>query len=79
MRWFWSVCVAMKEPGCEDAWCGLKDSVKWYGPAPGYGKVLSRSGYDQVACGVARYTTGTIPAEESFEKKLDEQDMEDEL
>ena len=27
------VGTSMKEPKCEDVWCGLKDSVKWYGPA----------------------------------------------
>lgn len=27
------VGTSMKEPGCENVWCGLKDSVKWRGPA----------------------------------------------
>lgn len=27
------VGTSMKEPECENLWCGLKDSVKWYGPA----------------------------------------------
>jgi len=68
------VSLCMKEPGCEDAWCGLKDAVKWYGPAPGYGKVLSGGGYDEVA------DLQGIPAEESFEMKVfGKQDMEDEL
>jgi hypothetical protein len=68
------VGMSVKEPGCEDAWCGLKDAVKWYGPAPGYGKVLSGGGYDHVA------ELPGIPAEESFEKKVfGKLDMKDEL
>ena len=27
------VGTSMKEPNCENVWCGLKDSVKWRGPA----------------------------------------------
>lgn len=27
------VGTSMKEPECENQWCGLKDTVKWYGPA----------------------------------------------
>ncbi len=27
------VGTSMKEMECEEVWCGLKDSVKWYGPA----------------------------------------------
>ena len=26
------VGTSMKEPACENQWCGLKDSVKWNGP-----------------------------------------------
>merc|ERR1711971_1006888 len=25
--------TSMKEPECENVWCGLENSVKWYGPA----------------------------------------------
>lgn len=25
--------TSMKEPDCEHVWCGLENSVKWYGPA----------------------------------------------
>ncbi len=27
------VGTSMKEPECEDVWCGLKNTVKWFGPA----------------------------------------------
>ena len=27
------VGTSIKEPGCQNVWCGLKDSVKWNGPA----------------------------------------------
>ena len=27
------VGTSLKEPDCEHVWCGLKNSVKWYGPA----------------------------------------------
>jgi len=27
------VGTSLKEPECEHVWCGLKESVKWYGPA----------------------------------------------
>lgn len=34
------VGTSLKEPGCDHVWCGLKDSVKWYGPAI-EGKVIT--------------------------------------
>jgi len=50
---------SLKEPDCVDEWCGLKNAVKYYGPAPGYGKVLT-------AGGVVKELED-IPSEESFE------------
>jgi len=38
------VGLSLKEPGCERGWCGLKESIQWNGPGPGYGKVLSGNG-----------------------------------
>ncbi len=35
--------TALKEPTCEDNWCALRDSVKWYGPAK-QGEVLTTGG-----------------------------------
>jgi len=58
--------TSMKEPDCENAWCGLKNTLKWYGPGPGYGKVLS-------GLGIVKKLEG-IPPEESFEK--DNQDVD---
>lgn len=34
------VGTSMKEPGCENRWCGLGNSVKWYGPGI-EGKVIT--------------------------------------
>jgi len=34
---------SLKEPTCEDNWCALKESVKWYGPAT-YREVLTAGG-----------------------------------
>ena len=59
-----SVDISVKEPGCEHSWCGLKHAVRWHGPAPGYGKVLS--GGSMVT------DLENIPSEESFEKNEDE-------
>jgi hypothetical protein len=36
--------TSLKEPECEHAWCTLKNSVKWFGPAEAYGMVLSVGG-----------------------------------
>uniref|UniRef100_A0A7S1ZC40 Uncharacterized protein n=1 Tax=Trieres chinensis TaxID=1514140 RepID=A0A7S1ZC40_TRICV len=36
--------TSVKEPQCEHGWCGMKNTVKWSGPAEGYGKVLSAGG-----------------------------------
>lgn len=36
--------TSVKEPQCEHEWCALANSVKIYGPAPGYGKVLTTGG-----------------------------------
>jgi hypothetical protein len=38
------VDTSVREPECEHAWCALKNSVKWSGPAEAYGKVLSAGG-----------------------------------
>jgi hypothetical protein len=38
------VSTSLKEPNCEHQWCSMADTMKWYGPAPGYGKVISASG-----------------------------------
>jgi len=32
------------EPSCDNSYCGLKNSIKWHSPAPGYGKTLSANG-----------------------------------
>jgi hypothetical protein len=39
------VGTSMKEPECENVWCALKDSVKWYGP--GIEGVTITTGYDR--------------------------------
>lgn len=52
--------TSVKEPECPDAWCGLKNTKKWYGPAPGYGKILSGGGMDKVEM------LKNIPTEDSF-------------
>jgi len=58
------ISLCMKEPSCHHEWCRLKDSVKWYGPGPDYGKVLTGKG---------RLTDlRRIPSEESFDKIEDE-------
>ena len=36
--------TSLKEPQCEHAWCALKDTVKYSGPAEAYGKVMSAGG-----------------------------------
>jgi hypothetical protein len=63
------VDTSMKEPDCENAWCGLKDTIKWYGPGPGYGKVLS-------GLGIVKNLVG-IPPQESFEKHVQDVDTDD--
>ena len=66
------VGLSVKEPDCENAWCGLKDTIKWNGPAPGYGKVLSGNGIITAL--------DPIPAEDSFGENQDEViETEDEL
>lgn len=52
------VSSSIMEPGCEHEWCALKDTVQWYGPGPGYGKVMSAGG--------AITELENIPSEESF-------------
>ena len=52
------VGLSLKEPGCEHGWCGLKESIQWNGPGPGYGKVLSGNG--------SVTELQHIPPEESF-------------
>ena len=49
-----------KEPACKDHWCALENSVKWYGPAPGYGKVLTAGGLV--------HELDDIPQENEFEE-----------
>jgi len=49
----------VNEPGCEDEWCALKDTVSTYGPGPGYGKVMSAGGVVT--------ELENIPSEESFD------------
>eukprot|EP00555_Chaetoceros_dichaeta_P009130 CAMPEP_0198254866 /NCGR_PEP_ID=MMETSP1447-20131203/5115_1 /TAXON_ID=420782 /ORGANISM="Chaetoceros dichaeta, Strain CCMP1751" /LENGTH=385 /DNA_ID=CAMNT_0043941089 /DNA_START=40 /DNA_END=1197 /DNA_ORIENTATION=- len=49
---------SVMEPGCENEWCALKDTVPWYGPGPGYGKVMSAGGVVT--------ELENIPSEESF-------------
>jgi hypothetical protein len=61
------ISLCMKEPLCEHEWCRLKDSLKWYGPGPDYGKVLSGDGDI-----TDLLLTSTISPEESFEKVEDE-------
>jgi hypothetical protein len=38
------ISSSVKEPDCQHDWCALKDTIKWYGPGPGYGRVLSAGG-----------------------------------
>ena len=38
------VSTSFKEPNCEHQWCMMTEAIKWYGPAPAYGKVLSTGG-----------------------------------
>eukprot|EP01083_Nonionella_stella_P250910 866296_1 len=54
--------TSVKEHECPDAWCGLKSTKKWHGPAPGYGKILSGGGMDKIEM------LENIPTEDSFEK-----------
>jgi hypothetical protein len=66
--------LSLKEPDCENAWCGLKGSIKWNGPGPGYGKVLSGDGIIT--------TLSPIPTEDSFwgnQKDNNIDEAEDEL
>lgn len=53
-----SAGAAVMEPECQDEWCALKDTVSWYGPGPGYGKVMSAGGVVT--------ELENIPSEESF-------------
>lgn len=53
--------TSVKELECEHSWCGLKNSLKWHGPGPGYGKVLTGGGRIS--------TLVNIPTEDSFEIK----------
>ena len=36
--------TSLIEPSCVDNWCALQNSLKWYGPGPGYGKILTGDG-----------------------------------
>ncbi len=55
------ISLCMKEPACEHEWCRLqKETLKWYGPGPEYGKVLSGNG--------EVITLENIPPEDAFEK-----------
>jgi len=56
--------TSMKEPQCQDSWCGLKNTIQWFGPSPGYGKVLTGGGKIEVL--------SNIPPEESFEKVVED-------
>ena len=58
------VSLCMKEPQCEHEWCRLNNTLKWFGPAPEYGKVLSGNGETTFLRG--------IPEEESFREFEDE-------
>jgi len=51
---------ALIEPSCAHGWCGYRDSVKWYGPAPGYGKLLTGDGKVR--------DLNDIPSENSFRR-----------
>eukprot|EP00591_Stephanopyxis_turris_P006112 CAMPEP_0195522508 /NCGR_PEP_ID=MMETSP0794_2-20130614/20743_1 /TAXON_ID=515487 /ORGANISM="Stephanopyxis turris, Strain CCMP 815" /LENGTH=381 /DNA_ID=CAMNT_0040652279 /DNA_START=38 /DNA_END=1183 /DNA_ORIENTATION=- len=55
------VGTSVKEPACQDAWCGLKGSKMWFDLETEYGKVLSGGGPNAVE------TLLNIPSEESFE------------
>ena len=39
------VGTSMKEPECEDVWCRLEDSVKWFGPAK-EGEIISTGSFN---------------------------------
>ena len=56
--------LCMKEPECLHEWCRLNDTLKWHGPGPGYGEVMSGDGQIK--------KLNEIPSEESFEDSEDE-------
>lgn len=39
------VGTSLREPDCPDEWCALKNSKRWYGPAPSDGRVLTTKDY----------------------------------
>lgn len=63
------VGTSMKEPECAHVWCGLANSVKWYGPAI-EGKVITTGWKEKVA------EDGTI---EYVEPSLDDEKLGEEL
>jgi len=42
------VGTSIKEPECEHTWCGLSNSVKYFGPAT-FGEVITTSGVSRIA------------------------------
>ena len=52
--------TSVVEPACEHGWCGLRETVKWHGPGPSYGKILTGNGKVTELKGV--------PSERSFNK-----------
>lgn len=49
--------TSYKELQCPNSWCGTVNALKHYGPAPGYGKVMTPGGIVELK---------NIPTEESF-------------
>lgn len=60
--------TSYKELACPNSWCGTLNPIKHYGPAPGYGKIVTPGGVMELR---------DIPSEESFypssyKKRLEE-------
>lgn len=58
------------EPSCEHGYCGLKNTIKWYGPAPGYGKILSADGKVNELEGIPSETSFLDPTAAYKERKV---------
>jgi len=48
--------TSVKEMDCDNTWCSLEGSLRWKGPAPGYGKVLTGGGRIDVLPGIGTET-----------------------
>lgn len=57
--------TSLKEPQCKYSWCAMENTVKYSGPAKGYGKVMSAGGV---------ITELDIPAEDEIVRISDEKE-----